>query len=76
MAISGKPGFEVDDPPVGSEEEEVASMAISGEPSPEALGEKAQGTMGSGSPIGDDVSGRSSPAAKADEIYSSMEKNY
>jgi hypothetical protein len=60
--------------PPGGGEEDVASMAISGEPGPEARGEKAQGTMVGGSPIGDDVSGQSSPAAKAGEIYSSIDK--
>jgi hypothetical protein len=67
MAIGGKQGLEVGEPP-GNGDEDVASMAISGESGPEAQGEKAQGTVVGGSPIGDDVSGQSSPVAKADEI--------
>ena len=60
--------------PPGGAEDNVASMATSGEPAPETRGEKAQGTMVGESPIGVDVSGQSSPAAKADETYSSTHK--
>jgi hypothetical protein len=35
---------------------------------------RPRGAMVGGSPIGGDVSGQSSPAAKADEIYSSIDK--
>ena len=73
MAISCEPGLEVGEPPAEGEDD-AASMATSGESGPEARGEKAQGTMEGGSPIGDDASGQSSPAAKVDEIYRSIDK--
>jgi len=74
MTISNESSLEVGEPPGGEEEDDAASMAISGEPGPEARGEKAQGTMVGGSRIGDNVSGQSSLAAKANEIYSSIDK--
>jgi hypothetical protein len=73
LDISDEPSPEASELPSGGEEDAVF-MAISGEPGPEAQGEKDQGTMVGGLPIGDDVSGQSSPAAKANEIYSSIDK--
>jgi hypothetical protein len=65
MAISCEPGLELGEP-LAEGEDDAASMATSGESGPEARGEKAQGTMVGGSPIGDDASGQLSPAAKVD----------
>jgi hypothetical protein len=73
MDTSDEPRPEMGEPSGGGEDD-VASMATRSEPGPEAQSEKVQGTMLSGSPIGDDVSGKSSPAAKTDEIYSSSDK--
>jgi hypothetical protein len=42
MAITGKPGIEVGEPPGGGEEG-VVFMATSGESGPEAQGERTQG---------------------------------
>jgi hypothetical protein len=62
LDISDESSPEASELPSGGEEDAVF-MAISGEPGPEAQGKKAQGTMVGGLPIGDDVSGQSSPAA-------------
>ena len=58
MAISGKPGLEVGEPPGGGEEVEVASMAISGEPGPE-VGEPPGG--GEEDVVSMTISGESEP---------------
>jgi hypothetical protein len=53
---------------------EALKSPLSGYESSAALREKVQGAMVNGSPSGDNVFGQSSPAAKADEIYSSSNK--
>jgi hypothetical protein len=66
MAISGEPP--------GCGEKCAVYLAISSDPGPEAQREKAQGTMVSASPIGDDISERSSLTAEADGISSSSDR--
>jgi hypothetical protein len=73
MAISGEPGLEVGKP-TGDGKEDATSMATSDKPGPEALREKVLGAVVSGSPIGDEVSGQSSTAAKADGICCDSDK--
>jgi hypothetical protein len=61
-------------PPMRVAALEALKSPLSSYKSSAALREKVQGTMVNGSPSGDNVFGQSSPAAKADEIYSSSDK--